>query len=156
MTEDRNGPQLKSLRAGVSKFRKSICLTVKWHLQWSQTGWLSLDRRYEWVTRLWPILWRVMTVSSQRHNDARGLFLSSTGLTKNNSLFVGVLSNESCHSSIHSLDICESSSLGESCFEWWQNKYHLTWQKQTVYIIEPSLRNSHQSYLLSRESTRLW
>ena len=23
---------------------KSICLTVKWHLQWSQTGWLSLDR----------------------------------------------------------------------------------------------------------------
>ena len=117
MTEDRNGPQLKSLRAGVSKFRKSICLTVKWHLQWSQTGWLSLDRRYEWVTRLWPILWRVMTVSSQRHNDARGLFLSSTGLTKNNSLLVGVLSNESCHSSIHSLDIC-GKKLSGRIFHW--------------------------------------
>ena len=54
---------------------KSIRLTVKWHLQWSQTGWLSLDRRCEWVIRLWPILSRVMTVSSRRHNDVRGLFL---------------------------------------------------------------------------------
>ena len=53
---------------------KSISLIVKWHLQWSQTGWLSLDRRYEWVIRLWPILRRVMTVSSRRHNDVHGLF----------------------------------------------------------------------------------
>jgi len=58
---------------------KSICLTVKRHMKWSQTGWLSLDRRYEWVTRLWPILRRVKTVSSRRHNDVRGLFLPTAG-----------------------------------------------------------------------------
>ena len=46
-----------------------------------------------------------MTVSSRRHNDVCGLFLPSTGLIEN-SLFVGVLSHESCHSSMHSLDIC--------------------------------------------------
>ena len=90
---------------------KSICLTIKWHLQWSQTGWLSLDRRYEWVIRLWPILSRVMTVSSRRHNDVRGLFLPSTGLIEN-SLLVGVLSHESCSSSIHSLDICGKKLSG--------------------------------------------
>ena len=84
---------------------KTICLTVKWHLQWSQTGWLSLDRRYEWVIRLWPILSQVMTVSSRRHNDVCGLFLPSTGLIEN-SVFIGVLSHESCHSFMHSLDIC--------------------------------------------------
>jgi len=90
---------------------KSICLTVKTHLQWSQMGWLSLDRRYEWVTRLWPILRRVNTVSSQRHNDVCGLFLPSTGLIEN-SLFVGVLSHESCHSFMHSLDICGKKLSG--------------------------------------------
>ena len=68
---------LKYLRrtTAVLGHSKSICLTVKWHLQWSQTGWLLLDRRYEWVTRLWPILSRVMTVSSRRHNDVCGLFV---------------------------------------------------------------------------------
>ena len=90
---------------------KSICLTVKWHLQWSQMGWLPLDRRHEWVIRLWPILSRVMTVSSRRHNDVCGLFLPSTGLIEN-SLFVGVLSHESCHSSMHSLDICRKKLSG--------------------------------------------
>jgi len=78
--------------------------TVKWHLQWSQTGRLSLDRRYEWVIRLWPILSRVMTVLSRWLNDVCGLFLPSTGLIEN-SLFVRLLSHKSCHSSIHSLDI---------------------------------------------------
>ena len=89
---------------------KSICLTVKWHVQWSLTGWLSLDRIYEWFIRLWPILSRVRTVSSRRHNDACGLFLPSTGLIEN-SLFVGVLSHESCHSSMHSFDICGKKAL---------------------------------------------
>ena len=74
-------------------------------------GWLSLDRRYDWVTRLWPILRRVKTVSSQWHNDVRGLFLPSTGLIEN-SLFVGVLSHKSCHSFMHSLDICEKKLSG--------------------------------------------
>ena len=95
-----------------SKISDNICLTVKTHLQWSQMGWLSLDRRYEWVTRLWPILRRVKTVSSRRHNDVRGLFLPSTGLIEN-SLVVGMLSHESCHSFMHSLDICGKKLSGE-------------------------------------------
>ena len=83
----------------------------KTHLQWSQMGWLSLDRRYEWDTRLWPILRRVKTVSSRRHNDVCGSFMPSTGLIEN-SLFVGMLSHESCHSFMHSLDICGKKLSG--------------------------------------------
>jgi len=75
------------------------------------TDGLTLDRRYEWVIRLWPILSPVMTVSSRRHNDVCG-FLPSTGLIENG-LFVGVLSHESCHSSMHSLDICGKKLSGE-------------------------------------------
>ena len=48
---------------------------------------------------------------SRRHNDVRALFLPSTGLIEN-SLFVGVLSHESCHSFIHSLDICGKKLSG--------------------------------------------
>ena len=43
-------------------------------------------------------------------------------------MFNLLLSHESCHFSIHSLEpwiYAERSSLGESCFEWWQNKYLL-------------------------------
>ena len=53
---------------------KRICF--KEHLQWSQTGWLSLDKRYEWVTRVWPILSRVMTVLSRRFSNVHCLFFS--------------------------------------------------------------------------------
>ena len=56
-----------------------------------------------------------MTVSSRRHNDVCGLFLLSTGLTES-SLFVRV-SDESCHSSVDSSDICGKKLSGESCFE---------------------------------------
>jgi len=55
-----------------------------------------------------------MTVSSRRHNDVCGLFLPSTGLIEN-SLFVSVLSHKSCHSSMHSLDICGKKRHAVNC-----------------------------------------
>ena len=52
-----------------------------------------------------------MIVSSRWLHDVHGLFLPSTGLIEN-SLFVGVLPHESCHSSMHSLDICGKKLSG--------------------------------------------
>jgi len=41
-----NVAQLKYLwrTTAVLGHSNSICLTVKWHLQWSQTGWLSQQK----------------------------------------------------------------------------------------------------------------
>ena len=86
----------------------SICLTIKWHLQWSQMGkWCNLlsaeDTSESFDCDRFLDEWR--------HNDVCGLFLPSTGLIEN-SLFVGVLSHESCHSFMHSLDICVKKLSG--------------------------------------------
>jgi len=48
-----------------------ICLTVREHLHSSQSGWLSPESRYLWVTRVWPMrsLLRI-AVSRREMSDA--------------------------------------------------------------------------------------